>query len=271
MNKDEIVERNLRGFEYDAPRWRDSETLRGLRDRDMSNHRVYANGAHRAAVFFHAGIGPINYYCTTTTVGLDGLDGDYLVWLRGLHGIQDEKCLLPGQEDVFTIRGLELVEDFADGVLLRFNGASTTTLADAVWAHLVPNDRPVRNAPWALRLNGERRELVFTQAPCATHAASKRFFVHVYANTKDILPPGRRQFGFDNLDFEFPQRGLILPAGTADEMSSGRCVAVVQLPGYPMQSLRVGQFAEQALWAVLIDFHADDGSSALRWSARSEL
>lgn len=268
MNKDEIVERNLRGFEYDAPRWRDSETLRGLGARAIGNRRVYADMAYRAPVFFHAGIGPFNYYCTAATVG--GRDGDYLVWLRGKRGIKDS-CLLAGEDDIFAISGLELVEDFADGVLLRFNAASTTTLADAVWAHLVPNDRPMRNAPWALRLNGERRELVFTQAPCAPHAASERFFVHVYANTKDMLPPGRRQFGFDNLDFEFPQRGLILPAGTADEMSSGRCVAVVQLPGYPMQSLRVGQFAEQELWAVLIDFHADDGSSALRWSARSEL
>ena len=267
MNKDEIVERNLRGYEYDAPRWRDSETLRGLGARDIGNRRVYANMAYRAPVFFHAGIGPSNYHCNSRELGRDG---DFLVWLRGKRGIKDS-CLLAGEDDIFAMSGLDVVEDFADGVLLRFNAASTTTLADAVWAHLVPKSRPVRRTPWALRLNGERRELVFTQALCASQGASGRFFVHVHANSQDMLPPGRRQFGFDNLDFEFPQRGLILPAGTADEMSSGRCVAVVELPGYPMQSLHVGQFAEQELWAVLIDFHADDGSSALRWSARSEL
>ena len=261
MNKGDIVERNLHGLAYDAPRWRDSETLRSLRRRDTGNHRVYAQLDHDAAVFLHTGIAPVKYGCGSRRFGR----GDYLVWLRGYKGIQDEQCLRAGKDGVFTMPGLELVEDFADGVLLRFNAASTTTLADAVWAHLVPNSRPVRSAPWAVRLNGERRELVFTQAPCASQGASERFIVHLHARS-DVLPQSRRQHGFDNLDFDFPQRGLMLPAGKDEGI--GRCVAVVKLPSYPINSLRVGQFAEQELWTVRIDLHADDGSSALRWSSR---
>ena len=261
MNKRDIVERNLRGLAYDAPRWSNSQTLRSLRGRDTDNHRVYAQRDHDAVVFLHSGIAPVRYGCGRRGFGRHG---DYLVWLRGYKGIQDEQCLRAGKDGVFTMPGLELVEDFADGVLLRFNAASTTTLADAVWAHLVPNSRPVRSAPWVVRLNGERRELVFTQAPCASQGVSGRFIVHLHARS-DVLPESRRQHGFDNLDFDFPQRGLMLPAGT-DE-GADRCVAVVKLPSYPINRLRVGQFAEQELWAVHIDLHADDGSSALRWSS----
>ena len=273
MNKGDIVERNLRGFAYDAPRWRDSETLRNLRDRDTNNRRVYASQDHGVAMFFHTGITPLNYWCGDAGFGRDG---DYLVWLRGIRGIQDEQCLLAGEDDVFTRSGLELVEDYSDGVLLRLNAALTTTLSDAVWAHLVPNAPPIRGEPYGLWLNGERRELVFAQVPCATLVdASERFFVHVYADSTETLPERRRQFGFDNLDFNFPQRGLLLPAGTADEGGRwvdgavghdghGRCVAVVELPSYPLAYLRVGQFDEQELWVVRIDFDADDGGSALR-------
>ena len=271
MNKTDIVERNLLGFAYDAPRWRDSETLRELGGRDIGGRRVYANFDHGRAVFFHAGIVSVDNYCSSRTVGRDG---DYLVWLRGWRGIED-RCVLAGLDDVFTMSGLELVEDFADGVLLRFNAASNTTLADAVWAHLVPHGRPLRRAPWGLWLNGERRELVFTKVPCAGQGPHERFFVHVYADS-DALPAWRRQFGFDNLDFGFAQRSLVLPVGTVEEgreggsETTGRCVAVVELPNYPMQSLRVGLSAEQEPWATHIGFHADDGSSALRWSLRSE-
>ena len=260
MNKADIVERNLRGFAYDAPRWRDSETLRDLRDRGIGNRRVYTSVDHGAAVFLHTGIEPFNYWCGSRDLGRDG---DYLVWLRGRR-IQDD-CLLAGESDVFAMSGLEPVEDFADGVLLRFNAASTATLADAVWAHLVPSGEPLRSAPWALWLNGDRRELVFAQAPCAEQSPSVRFFVHVYANSNDVLPSWRRRFGFDNLDFDFTQRGLLLPGDAPGEAAQdGRCVAVVELPSYPIKSLRVGQFAEQELWAVRIDLHTDDGSSALR-------
>ncbi len=270
MNKADIAERNLRGLAYDAPRWRDSQTLHSLRDRDTGNHRVYVQLDHDAAVFLHTGIAPLRYDCSSRRFGRNG---DYLVWLRGFSGIQDEECLVAGQDDVFTISGLELVEDFADGALLRFNPASTTTLADAIWAHLLPKGRPIRSAPYGLWLNGERRELVFTKVPCATLSESARFLIHVYAHSNDALPLWRRQFDFDNLDFDFPQRGLMLPAGRTDggRGGSGRCVAVVELPSYPLRSLRVGQFAEQVLWAMRIDIHDDDGSSALRWSSGSEL
>ncbi len=263
MHKSAIAERNLHGFFYDGRRWRESETLRDLTVRDTSNCRVHTDTFHGPAVFFHAGIAPFNYNCGVPSVGTRC---DLLVWLRGIP----DRCLLAGHDDPFTMSGWSLVEDFADGFLLRFDATALTTLADAVWTHLVPTGRPLRAAPWSLYLNADRRELVFAKASCALHETGERFFVHIYARSNDALPTHRRDFGFDNMDFDFPQRGLNLPAGRGEEQRPRRCVAVVELPRYALQSLRVGQFAHQEIWSVRIDFDSDDGSSALRWSSPSD-
>ncbi len=283
MHRAAIVERNLHGYHFDAPRWRESDALRHLREareaREANNtgDRVYyALLGSMPAIYFFAGIVPSRYDCGDRGFARDG---DHLLWLRQLP----DSCLLQGQDDAFAMRGWELAADFADGVLVRFNAAAGTTLADAVWAHLVPSNRPVFGASWAVRLNAERRELVFSREPCATPNATKRFFVHVQPRSNKALPPHRRRSGFDNLDFDFPQRGFILPgagrvgagAGDAGDRASERapprrCVAVVELPRYGMASLRVGQFADQQLWAVDIAFQSDDGTSALRWSLRSD-
>lgn len=275
MHKSAIAERNQRGFNYDGPRWRESETLRNLADRDIANGRVCTAMRNGPAVFFHTGIAPLGYSCGFPLIGTEC---DFLVWLRGTP----DRCLLAGHDEPFTMPGWSLTENFADGVLLRFNAASPTTLADVVWAHLVPTGRSVRGASWDLHLNAERRELVFAKASCARQEAAERFFLHIYPRSNDALPTHRREFGFDNMDFDFPQRGLSLPGqvrgegtkrgrATREGESQGqrRCVAVVELPRYALQSLRVGQFAQQELWSVRIDFDSDDGGSALRWSLSS--
>ena len=56
------------------------------------------------------------------------------------------------------------------------------------------------------------------------------------------MPQERRQFGFDNLDFDFFLRGALF---------DGKCVATVPLPDYVIASLRTGQFGPQGeLWSA---------------------
>ena len=250
MNKTRIVERNTHGFFYDGLRWRDSEALRHL-DAITSNNRVFTHIS--VPVFFHTRTRPHGYACQH--VGF-GREGDYLLWFEQVP----DPCLHAGRDETFAMPGWGLVRDFADGVLLRFNAASDATLADAVWAHFVPSDRPPEHeAFWTLHLDARR--LVYAKTPCDVADTATRFFVHVQARSNRALPPHRQDFGFDNLDFAFTHRGLALPGG------SRRCVAVVELPRYPLASLRTGQFDERderELWSARIDFDADDGAAALR-------
>ena len=65
-----------------------------------------------------------------------------------------------------------------------------------------------------------------------------RFHLHVTPADPDDLPGHRGELGFDNLDFEFWERG-----GVVD----GRCVAVAALPDYPVASVRTGQFLRASI------------------------
>lgn len=137
---------------------------------------------------------------------------------------------------------------FYDGRFTKLWGREidlTSTLD--VWA-LVPDGPPVTRAFFDLYLNREHGMLVYSRTPCHEADTAARFFLHVEPLSHETLPRRRQQYGFDNLDFDFADRGRMMPVG------SGRCVAAVKLPGYPLARLHTGQFAEDQLWEARMDF-----------------
>lgn len=85
------------------------------------------------------------------------------------------------------------------------------------------------------------RTLVYVGEPCPPppnplrdDGQAARFHLHVTPADPDDLPAPRRERGFENLDFEFWERGGVV---------EGRCVAAAALPAYPVASVRTGQFA----------------------------
>ena len=75
-------------------------------------------------------------------------------------------------------------------------------------------------------------ELVYVKEPCEP-ADTARFFLHVTPDRMSDLPEARRQYGFDNLDFAFFPNGALY---------EGKCAARAALPGYPVASIRTGQY-----------------------------
>ena len=94
-------------------------------------------------------------------------------------------------------------------------------------------------------------QLVYTQERCDPEDTQDRFFLHIVPERAADLPPERRRFGFDNLDFDFFLRGALF---------AGRCVATVPLPDYAIASVRTGQFVrgEGELWSA--EFAIGDGA-----------
>ena len=82
-------------------------------------------------------------------------------------------------------------------------------------------------------ISGGRRTLVYVREPCAEDDVSARFFLHLDPVDENDLPANRREFGFDNLNFDFARLGL---------RQGERCVAVRRLPDYPIASVATGQF-----------------------------
>ena len=85
--------------------------------------------------------------------------------------------------------------------------------------------------------------LTYLKAPCAEGDADARFFLHITPVDPADLPVVWREYGFENLDFHFADHG-------ADIV--GKCVATRELPGYPIERIRTGQFVggEGRVWGV---------------------
>lgn len=105
--------------------------------------------------------------------------------------------------------------------------------------------------------------LLYVREECRPEDFAGRFFLHLTPEDEGDLPPYRRPFGFDNLDFRFRDR-LVTAGG--DGGAGGRCVAAVRLPDYPIRAVATGQFRRRAdnspeeVWRVRFapDAAADD-------------
>lgn len=76
--------------------------------------------------------------------------------------------------------------------------------------------------------------LYYDKQPCAPSDIEARFFLHVYPRDAAELPDWRRQYGFDNLDFDFHDYGIRVD----DKCMIWRG----RLPGYGIERIHAGQF-----------------------------
>ena len=81
-------------------------------------------------------------------------------------------------------------------------------------------------------IHGEGRTLTYVRDGCTDEEAATPFFLHLYPEDAGDLPGDRRKYGFDNLDAVLTDHV---------ERVGGSCVAIVDLPDYPIASIRTGQ------------------------------
>jgi len=82
--------------------------------------------------------------------------------------------------------------------------------------------------------------LAYLKEPCSMSDVERRFFLHVTPANIQYLPDDRKQYGFDNLDFDFLSHGTIL---------NEKCVAVHDLPQYEIKRILTGQYSEEGrIW-----------------------
>ena len=101
--------------------------------------------------------------------------------------------------------------------------------------------QPIAQSHFDVYMRGNA--LAYIKAPCAPGDADARFFLHIFPTTTADLPADSREHGFDNLDFEFSDYG-----GRVGDI----CVASSDLPPYPIDLIRTGQFvsAEGRVWSA---------------------
>ena len=89
--------------------------------------------------------------------------------------------------------------------------------------------------------------LAYFKEPCAAANTEALFFLHLFpTNAGDLFGEGR-EYGFNNMDFEFSQHGV---------RWDGKCLAVVALPDYEIALIRAGQYivdSGEVLWQAEIN------------------
>ncbi len=86
--------------------------------------------------------------------------------------------------------------------------------------------------------------LYYFRESCAPADTAARFFLHLIPENPADLPAARQALGFANRDFDFNRRG---------QEFDGKCLAVVELPDYPLAEIRTGQFtAAGPVWEMVL-------------------
>ena len=89
--------------------------------------------------------------------------------------------------------------------------------------------------------------LAYFKEPCAAADTAALFFLHLFpASDGDLFEEGK-EYGFNNMDFEFSRRGV---------RWDGKCLAMVALPDYEIALIRAGQYivdSGEVLWQAEIN------------------
>ncbi len=167
-------------------------------------------------------------------------EGAWLVWLQDMSSDR-----LAGLAYLRTLPFLEPAAEFADGGIYRVRKRN----------HAAPRANPYRKAldsivsgafgAPAIRAvfdvyrHGD--DLIYFRKSCVADDLQDKFFLHVHARNAADLPAERAQYGFENLDFYFPEYGMIV---------DGNCVAVRRIPGYASTRIATGQYISggKGLW-----------------------
>ncbi len=100
---------------------------------------------------------------------------------------------------------------------------------EAYWS--IPAGEPAVRSNFDIYLH--ENTLTYVKEPCARADTEATFFLHLIPIDANDLPDRRRQYGFDNLDFDFDERGVIF---------DGKCMTRVPLPEYDITRIVTGQY-----------------------------
>ena len=101
--------------------------------------------------------------------------------------------------------------------------------------------QPLAQADFDVYLRG--KTLAYLKENCKAGDADARFFLHIIPVDIADIPAASRELGFANLDFQFPDHGARI---------DNKCVATRELPAYPIDRIRTGQFisGEGRVWVA---------------------
>ena len=219
-----------------------------LDERVVEGDAVYVSRWITPPVAFYRNPKPANYYyeqvvCPDTYAHpkycvpemLDEMfrafNGASRIWL-----ILNAHVSVPGELAAYS-QDVDVEEIAVDGwntlhLITGFEGLAAGIRAEYLAMYdAVESDAPDAASMYNLYLRDGA--LIYVKPSCAAADIEARFFLHLYTADLDSLPAYRRDYGFDNLDFDFLDYGLRV---------DDKCVIRRALPNYPIGRIHAGQF-----------------------------
>ena len=163
----------------------------------------------------------------------------------GDHGAYaGDKCVATRDLPDYAIERIRTGQIAKGEVIWRADIDLAAHVADqALYDGIAAGDygQPVARSDFDVYMRGNR--LAYLKENCAAGNADARFFLHIIPADPVDLPADRRESGFVNLDFRFADYG---------KRVGDKCVVERELPDYPIERIRTGQFVsgEGAIWRV---------------------
>ena len=169
-----------------------------------------------------------------------GYDTDVLPFFD--HGFRfDGKCLASIALPPYDIARIET------GPLLPGQSRERADDSGALEAYRQAYQRVASGEPMArstFDVYLDERVLYYVKTPCSDADIKAKFFLHIFPTDAKELPFQRWQWGYDNNDFFFLDRGLRF---------DDKCMASVALPLYAIARIETGQFlTDRRLWEAEI-------------------
>lgn len=169
-------------------------------------------------------------------------DGDRAVWI---HDPARARAAGYDAADIYGLPDISLLAALKDGLIFRVGGSRRggrgATLADAV----SKRTSLAASSVFAVHVGQNESHLIYVKRACDDEAIGPAFFLRVHPVRAGDLSPGRRERGFDELDFDFTKNGI---------RDKDVCLIFVPLPEYAIARISTGQRAAREIWRVEIPF-----------------
>ena len=220
---------------YQTAQYTESEVLEFI---NQIPREIFFTNYHSEAIFFHTDKSPYyrvipqSYAAAKSLV--DQERGGYIVYSFDPDVPTDYTAY-----DLLGTEGMDFVKKLADGIVLRISGRTHAEKYAAITAQ-----DPEALSTYNVYLLG--RDLSYIREPCLPSETLDPFFLHITPRNIADLPEHRREFGFDNMDFEFRIPGVLF---------DGKCMATIPLPNYQSTSIATGQSSESGriIWESRVD------------------
>lgn len=237
-------------YSYTSKHQADSEVMDYINSNPLIGH-IYSNDSDRIYLLTDS----------TYSVSYDGLpdrvDDSWHGRQRWNKGDSEDayvvmfydRMYLWGYEvgDLVELPGMEVVAILEDGAILKRAGGAGNGSEGTFIDMMLEDSNLVTRSNFDLYINEGKNRLTYIKNECSSEDMSTLFFLHIDPTNQADLPEHRRQYTFDNHDFNYSEYGFKI---------SKRCVILRNLPDYDITAIRTGQWVEGQghLWEVEVYF-----------------